>query len=159
MHFHLVLYWSVWNATLSLRTKDDVTYIKSHIYSCAMYVLRCNALQWPYTQHCTINLSWHTFTTKFSTSISILKLVYTHQINFYFAPRRGAKCCYQCVCTSVCPRTYLKYYKPTFTKFSACVIQGCGSVLLWRQWKMLHTSHFADDATFSHNGPYGMWHW
>jgi len=68
---------------------------------------------------------------------------------------RGAKCCDQRNCLSVCVglsvRSHIsKTTCPNFTKFSVHVICGRGSVLLWRRCNMLRTSGFVDE--FSHNG-------
>ena len=44
---------------------------------------------------------------------------------------------------------------PIFTKFSAQIACGRGSVLLWRRCDALCTSGFMDDVAFGRNGPYG----
>jgi len=49
--------------------------------------------------------------------------------------------------------------RPNFMKFSVHVTLGHGSILRSEQWNTLCTSGFADDVMFSHDGPYGVWHW
>ena len=82
-----------------------------------------------------------------------------HHHHCYFAHARGAKYWHQRVGVSVClfvclPFVCLVAYisqKPNFTRFSAFVTCGRGSVFLWRKCDMLCTSGFLDDVMFSCN--------
>jgi len=83
----------------------------------------------------------------------------------YFVAGRGAKHCDKHVCRSVCILyTYIHTYiskmtSPNFMKYSVHVNCGHGLILLWWQCNTLCISRFADDITFSCNGPYGTWCW
>jgi len=64
----------------------------------------------------------------------------------------------QSVSLSICRSRISKITHPNFTKFSVHVIHGRGSVLFWRRG-IRCVLPFLWMTLFSHNGPYGEWHW
>ena len=67
---------------------------------------------------------------------------------------RGAEYRDERVCLSVCVSVHISgTTRPTFTKFSAHVTCGCGSVSLSRRCDMLRTSGFIHDVILARNGP------
>jgi len=73
---------------------------------------------------------------------------------YYILPEKGAKYCDQHLFMSVCLSAHVseKTICQNFTKFSAYVTCGRGSVLLLRQRNTLCTSGVVDDVMFSHDG-------
>ena len=99
------------------------------------------------------------------TCYSLFTETNNYLVLFKFVPGRDTKHCNEDLCLSVClsvclsTRLHISKITRNFTKFSAHVIRDCNSVLLWQQWNMSVYFWFCGWYRFSHNGPYGAWHW
>ena len=89
--------------------------------------------------------------------------------SIYFACCRGAKYCDEhvclfvcqsvCLCLFVCLSTCISQKRHVHTSQNFMFVLPGTVAHSWWQWDTLCTSGFVDNVMFSHNEPYGMWHW